>query len=80
MCWTAAARAALAVMLTLPIAGCTRSQKGVRRIPDLNVLLITIDTLRADAVGRTADRAPRPGSIVSQPPAPASTTPAPTRS
>jgi len=48
MWWKAGLSVALAL---IAVAGsCTRT-KVVRRAPDLNVLLITIDTLRADAVG-----------------------------
>ncbi|MGH9371877.1 MAG: sulfatase, partial [Vicinamibacterales bacterium] len=49
MWWTVTVLVALT--LSLVVAGCTRSQEAVRRAADLNVLLITIDTLRADAVG-----------------------------
>jgi arylsulfatase A-like enzyme/Flp pilus assembly protein TadD len=51
MCWPVAGRVAVAVMLSVACAGCTPTHETVRRAADLNVLLITIDTLRADAVG-----------------------------
>lgn len=50
--WWVRVRAALMVsMMAAATGACARGEAPVRRDPDPNVLLITIDTLRADAVG-----------------------------
>lgn len=43
-------RIAVAAATAIGVIGC-RSSPTIRREPGLNVLLITIDTLRADALG-----------------------------
>jgi arylsulfatase A-like enzyme/Flp pilus assembly protein TadD len=58
MWWTAVARVALVLVLPLTAGGCTPSHPAVRRDSSLNVLLITIDTLRADAVGPRSGATP----------------------